>query len=58
MRLVHGTGLEGAPDELIARHVRRPGLGEGADEVEQHGTTRKRDTAAVYSFSRIQNRLT
>jgi hypothetical protein len=45
MRLVGCAGLEGALDELIARHILRPGLGEGADEVEEDGTSGERDTA-------------
>lgn len=46
MRFVDRVGHKGVRDELIARHIARPGFRKGADQCEQDGTSRERDTAS------------
>jgi hypothetical protein len=43
VRLIGEASLEGALNELIARHVLRPGLGQSADEGEQDRTSSQGD---------------
>ena len=60
MRLVGGARLENALDEAITGDVCRPGLGEGADEVKQDGTSGERHTAsrtANRAAARIDNEV-